>query len=94
MPRQAAVKLLETVRAEMALYTEDKTLVALARHVGLAQSICWRILNEPDREASLHNVETLLAFFGYRLVKDESADRSHKRAKATPNGMPKRRRKV
>ena len=39
-----------------------------------------------DREASLHNVETLLAFFGYRLVKDESADRSRKRPKA--NGAP------
>ena len=92
MPRQAAVKLLETVRAEMARYTQDKTLVALARHVGLAQSICWRILNEPEREASLHNVETLLVFFGYRLVKDESADRSRKRPKS--NGRDKRRRKV
>ena len=60
MPRQAPVNLLETIRAEMARYTQDKTLVALARHVGLAQSICWRILNEPQREASLHNVETLL----------------------------------
>jgi hypothetical protein len=41
---------------------------------------------------SLHNVETLLSFFGYRLVKDEAADRSRKRAKS--NGAPKRRRKV
>ena len=92
MPRQAAVKLLATVRAEMARYTQDKTLVALARHVGLSQSICWRILNEPEREASLHNVETLLSFFGYRLVKDQSADRSRKRLR--PNGSDKRRRKV
>src|SRR5688572_12357479 len=91
MPRQAAVKLLETVRAEMAAYTQDKTLVALARHVGLAQSICWRILHG-DRTASLPNVETLLTFFGYRLVKDESADRSRKRLR--PNGADKRRRKV
>ena len=91
MPRQAPVNLLETIRAEMARYTQDKTLVALARHVGLSQSICWRILNE-DREASLHNVETLLSFFGYKLVKDESADRSRKRARS--NGRDKRRRKV
>jgi hypothetical protein len=83
---------LETIRAEMAAYTEDKPLVALARHVGLSQSICWRILNEPKREASLHNVEKLLSFFGYRLVKDESADRSRKRQRS--NGAPKRRRKV
>jgi hypothetical protein len=83
---------LETIRAEMAAYTEDKPLVALARHVGLSQSICWRILNEPERELSLHNVETLLSFFGYRLVKDESSVRSRKRPKA--NGAKKRRRKV
>jgi len=90
MPRQAPIRLLETVRQEMAQYTKDQTLVALARHVGLSQSICWRILHG-DRTASLPNVETLLTFFGYRLVKDESADRSRKRPKAKPR---KRRRKV
>src|SRR5687767_1072075 len=90
MPRQPAINLLETVRQEMAQYTEDATLVALARHVRLSQSICWRILHG-DRTASLPNAETLLTFFGYRLVKDESADRSRKRPKTKPR---KRRRKV
>ena len=90
MPRQPAINLLETVRQEMARYTEDATLVALARHVGLSQSICWRILHG-DRTASLPNAETLLTFFGYRLVKDESADKSLKRPKTKPR---KRRRKV
>jgi hypothetical protein len=77
----------------MAEYTKDRTLVALARHVGLSQSICWRILHG-DRTASLPNAETLLTFFGYRLVKDQSLDRSRKRPKVEPDGRRKRRRKV
>ena len=82
MPKPA-LHILETVRAEMDHFTRNRTLVSLARAVGLPQSVCWRILHE-DRAASFPNVERLLCFFGYKLVKDPKADHSRRIAKALP----------
>src|SRR5690349_22943975 len=82
MRRAPALNILENLRREMTAFTKNRPLMWLAQQAGLDQAVCWRILHS-GRAASFSNVEKLLAYFGYRLVKDEGADQSRHAPTAT-----------